>query len=260
MRIYWPNADYIYLSPHMDDAALSCGGTIYTQARSGASVVIATAFAADPQRPLSPFAESLHERWAASMGDTAPGSIVRVRCREDRAAAAELGHNVRAMHGLIADAIYRYDSSSDGPLYASEEAIFGPVAEEDPALTVLLAAPPLPAGSQIAAPLGIGGHVDHVILRQAVERWNLPRERVRYYEDYPYVAAGEEAVQAVLGDPDDWQPIVVPLDEEALAAKIAAMGAYASQISTFWADEAAMAEAIREHAERIGGERYWMRR
>jgi LmbE family N-acetylglucosaminyl deacetylase len=260
MRIYWPNTDYIYLSPHMDDVVLSCGGTIYTQAHSGASVIMATAFAADPQRPLSPFAESLHERWAASLEDATPGNLVRLRRREDRAAAAELGSNVRAMHGLLADAIYRYNTSSNEPLYASEEAIFGPIAENDPAMTVLLAAPPLPAGAKIAVPLGIGGHVDHVILRQAVERWNLAPDRVRYYEDYPYAANGDDAVYAALGDPDAWQPVVVPLDEEALAAKIAAIEAYASQISTFWSDEAAMAEAIRAQAERVGGERYWVRR
>lgn len=262
MRFGWPDEAHIYLSPHLDDVVLSCGGTIAQQARQAEGVAIVTVFAAGPgPRPLSPFAESLHARWANSSPlDMPPGDPTVVRRAEDLAAAAALGGGVRALHSPLADAIYRHDAITGEPLYASEEAIFGPVAADDPALTVLLAAPPLPAGARLLAPLGIGGHVDHALVREAVDRWNLPPDRVCYYEDYPYAEAGQAALEAALGDPDAWEPVVVALDEAAMAAKIAAVAAYTSQMSTFWADEAAMGAAIRAYAERVGGERYWVRR
>jgi len=39
---------WIYLSPHLDDAVLSCGGIIWQQVQSGHQVEIWTICAADP--------------------------------------------------------------------------------------------------------------------------------------------------------------------------------------------------------------------
>jgi LmbE family N-acetylglucosaminyl deacetylase len=56
--------DWIYLSPHLDDVVLSCGGLVWEQARQGERVEIWTICAGDPPPiPLSSFAASLHERW-----------------------------------------------------------------------------------------------------------------------------------------------------------------------------------------------------
>ena len=55
---------WIFLSPHYDDAALSCGGIIWEAVRRGAQVSIWTVCAATPPTgQLSPFAEELHARW-----------------------------------------------------------------------------------------------------------------------------------------------------------------------------------------------------
>ena len=54
---------HVYLSPHLDDAVLSCGGMIHRQAQAGERVVVVTVCAGDPPPgPLSDFARSLHER------------------------------------------------------------------------------------------------------------------------------------------------------------------------------------------------------
>lgn len=54
----------IYLSPHLDDAALSCGGLVWMQAQAGERVEIWTMCAGDPpEGRLSDYAQAHHERW-----------------------------------------------------------------------------------------------------------------------------------------------------------------------------------------------------
>lgn len=259
MPLSLPTAQHIYLSPHLDDAVLSCGGLIFEQAHRGDTVAVITIFAASPSplHPLSSFAQSLHERWQAS----APAGVdfsdpPALRRAEDLRALAVLHPAVRAIHYTLPDCIYRVDPTTRQALYDSEEAIFGPVQPADPALADLQSVPVLPEGAALYVPLGIGHHVDHQVVRCAVEGWELPPQRVRYYEDYPYVAY-PGALEAALGDPSGWETTVCPIGEDAMTAKIRAVAQYASQISTFWASEEAMITALREHVERSGGERLW---
>jgi LmbE family N-acetylglucosaminyl deacetylase len=229
-------------------------------------VAVVTIFAASPppDEPLSAFAQRLHNRWQGS----APAGIdfddpPAVRREEDRRALARLSPAIRAIHLPLADAIYRRHPASGEALYASEAAIFGPPHLDDPALAALLDSAP-PTGSAagsglIYAPLSAGGHVDHRIVRQAVESWGIDPARLRWYEDYPY-AADRGTVEAALGERGSYEPILIPLDEGALAAKVEAIAAHKSQINTFWASVEAMGEAVRDYAARVGGERVWMRK
>lgn len=259
MPIHWPDAQHIYMSPHLDDAVLSCGGTIYQQAQRGESVAVITVFPASPapSEPLSPFAASLHDRWHESAADTDFTDPAAVRRAEDVRALAALGDGVQPVHYTLADCIYRRSTVTGEPLYASEDAIFGAVQPTDPALLDFEATPLPPAEAIIYAPLAIGHHVDHQIIHQWVRGWNLPVGQVRYYEDYPYAAQQEEPVEVTLARRGAWEPHVVPLGEDALAAKTRAAAAYASQISTFWPNLEAMGRALRDYAERVGGERQW---
>ena len=257
----WPDAQHIYLSPHLDDVALSCGGTIYQQAQRGERIAVITVFAGSPpaSAPLSAFARTLHERWQASApagsGSADPPAIRRA---EDHRAFSVLGPEIEIVHLPLPDCIYRRDPSGGRALYASEEAIFGIVQLADPALKALATVPPFPEGATLYAPLGVGCHVDHQIVRWAVDHWGLPVGQVRYYEDYPY-STRPGALSLALEEREKWQPIVVPLPRAALEAKIRAVARYASQISTFWPDIETMAQALRTHAQRCGGERLWVR-
>ncbi|MFQ6100050.1 MAG: PIG-L deacetylase family protein [Anaerolineae bacterium] len=236
---------YIYLSPHPDDGVLSCGGRIWQQVQAGERVLVLTVFAGPPPpgAPLSPFAQELHARWEH------PADAATRRQEEDRAALALLGAD--PVHWPYSDCIYRQTASGRFP-YASEEALWGEVhpAEEGLAaeLAAGLAALPLSRDSVVYTPLGVGHHVDHQIVRCAAE---ASGHTLVYYEDFPY-AGDPHAVQAALGE-GQWQMDVVQLSEEALEAKIAAIARYRSQLSTFWADEAEMAAAVRAFAER-----YWI--
>lgn len=260
MPLPWPDADHIYLSPHLDDAVLSCGGMIAAQAHAGDSVAVVTVFAAGPQpgQPLSAFAQALHDRWQASAPPGDFSDPAAVRRAEDLRALAALGEGVQAVHYALPDCIYRRAAGTGEPLYASEEAIFGPVHPADPALVDLNASTPPPAGANVYVPLAIGLHVDHLLVYLVAQGWDVPRGRVRFYEDYPYVAQQEKPAADLLAARGAWNAQIVALLEDALSAKVRAAAAYESQISTFWRSRDAMEEALRAYARQVGGERLWV--
>jgi LmbE family N-acetylglucosaminyl deacetylase len=245
--------DHIYLSPHLDDGVLSCGGRIWQHRQAGQTALVVTVFAGAPaaDQPLSPFAQSLHDRWGHH--DDAPSQ----RRQEDLAALQTLGAD--GCHWPCLDCIYRR-SAAGRYLYADDSALWGDIAPEEEALieelTGRIAALPLARGGRVYAPLAVGHHVDHQIVRRAAE---AAGGNLYWYEDYPY-AENFQAVQYALHN-RQWQTILTPLSEAALIAKIAAIACYRSQISSFWADPEAMDRAVRGCAARTGdglsAERGW---
>ena len=243
----------IYLSPHLDDAALSCGGRIWQQTRDGASVKVITVFAGvpDSEGSLSPFAQQLHTRWGA-----AP-DVVKARRREDREALGLLG--AEAFHWRYRDCIYR--RTEEGRFaYPGEDTLWGPIDPADAGLIDRLRdriGALLPGVSgRLYVPLAVGRHVDHRIVRTAAEESGVS---LTYYEDFPYAEDAESVTTAM--EDDAWRAETVPLSEAALEAKIEAIACYRTQMSTFWESPGEMAESVRAYVERLGAgspaERYW---
>ena len=75
----------VFLSPHMDDAVLSCGGTIHRLNRRKVPVEVVTVFTGSPTGELSPLAKWMHNAWGL------PYNAVVYRREEDRQAIASLG-------------------------------------------------------------------------------------------------------------------------------------------------------------------------
>lgn len=242
----------VYLAPHLDDAVLSCGGQIFMQTQAGQAVLVLTVMAgAPPRQTMTPFAQLLHERWQLA------GEVTAARRAEDAAACAILGADVA--HWEIPDCIYRQDPDSGQGYYASNEALFGAVHEAETELVTTLAGRlvALPAYGRLLAPLTVGHHVDHQIVHRAAAA--LPQERIAYYEDYPYAAVPGALEKVVRPDDPGWRPESIALTEEALRAKIAAIAAYESQVSTFFQSPAELEEMVRRFAADRGGERIWRR-
>jgi LmbE family N-acetylglucosaminyl deacetylase len=245
---------HIYLSPHLDDAVLSCGGTIQGQVRRAERVLVITVFAGRPDyRCLSPFAASLHASW----GD--PPDPMRARRAEDAAVMQALGASYRHLDNL--DCIYR--TANGEFLYTSEEALFGDVhpaeanmeAQLAPHLAMLCAEHP---GATVNAPLGVGHHVDHQVVRGAALA--LEGIELLFYEDYPYVeeTGALERALAELGDVS-WVGEVREINVE---AKIQAVAAYRSQLEILFSGQEEMARRVRAYASSITqgqgyGERFW---
>lgn len=239
--------DWIYISPHFDDAAFSCGGLIAMQTRTDQKAAIWTICAGDPPRaPLSPFARSLHDRWQLE------GNPVPQRRAEDKTACHALGAVWR--HFPIPDCIYRRSPHDGLPLYASEEEVFGPVHPQEAGLVEQLGQQLLhllPEPASIVCPLTIGGHVDHRLVRSALEGLGL---ELWYYADYPYVQMPEANLAAKTAG---MQVERFDLFDADLAAWTQAAAAYASQISSFWDDRDAMQGAIRDYYRQMQGLRLW---
>jgi LmbE family N-acetylglucosaminyl deacetylase len=247
-----PYFDHIYLSPHLDDVALSCGGQIFLHTTAGQSVLVVTlmAGAPDADTAVSEFVQLLHQRWQLF------GDAVTARRQEDLDACAILG--AEAQHGPFPDSIYRFDPHSGAPYYPTRDAIFGAVHPQEAALVDGIAAwlRALPAAGQVYAPLTLGGHVDHQLTRLAAE--GVYGRRLRYYEDYPYVQQDPAALDALLGPARaGWQAQVIPLTDAALQARGAAIAAFVSQVSSFFSDRADLQAQITAYAAMVGGERLW---
>ena len=182
----------IYLSPHLDDAALSCGGRIALETAVSHPVLIVTPMAGEPapDLPLAAFAQELHQRWAL------PQDAVRARRAEDAAACHILGADY--LHWDIPDCVYRTDPATGKACYPTWESVITTRHPADDAVVDQLSVQlrQLPPADEIVVPLTAGNHVDHRLVRQAAERVFAPTQLV-YYEDYPY-AAEPGALTAVL--------------------------------------------------------------
>ncbi len=241
----------IYLSPHLDDAALSCGGQIYQETAARAPVLIVTPMAGEPpaDAPLSDFAKELHQRWELAR------NAVQVRRAEDMVACQILQADY--LHWLVPDCVYRSCPATGEPCYPTWESVITTMHPADEAVVDWLARQlrQLPATDQIYVPLTVGNHVDHRLTRLAAEQ--VFGDGLIYYEDYPY-AAEDGAVAAVLTPtPAHWQPTTIALAATAVQTKIDAIWAYVSQRSTFFATREDLEAKIKRYTDQVGGERQW---
>lgn len=244
--------DTIYLSPHLDDIALSCGGQVYMQSAAGKAILIVTVMAGDPPEQVkSDFIEALHDRWQLQ------ADVVAMRRAEDAEACRILGAD--HLYWDIPDCIYRSHVQTDELLYSSNDDIFGDIHSSETELIDAISkrVQSLPAHKRLVLPLGVGNHVDHQITRLAAEGHDYGE--LVYYEEYPYVVL-PDALESVTGKENSrWQPTIISLSEAALEAKVKAIAAYESQLSTFFRDRDDMADAVRQYNHSVGGERLWRR-
>jgi LmbE family N-acetylglucosaminyl deacetylase len=154
----------VFLSPHLDDAVLSCGGSIAKLAGQG-PILVLNVFSSYP-------------------AEVRRGSVVisRERSAEDAGAGALLGFTTENLGEV--DAALRY------PAYRSPANLFRPPVPED---IDRLAATSARIGDFLSSvhydaiylPLGIGWHVDHVLSHLATKPLHgLPN--TYFYEDGPY--------------------------------------------------------------------------
>ena len=242
----------IFLSPHLDDAVLSCGGTIHLLTQAGKPVLVVSITAGDPPAgDPSPFTKNLHARWRLATDSIA------LRRAEDVEACIDLGADW--LHWRIPDCIYRRDNVNGNPLYDRVEALFGPIDPFDMNLVANLSQQlrSLPSSHSLYVPLAVGNHVDHQLTRLAAENW-LELPSLLYYEEYPYAQA-ESQLATALGDDGRWRADVVRLEPANVEARIQAIACYRSQISTFFTDLEDLSAQVNRYVQKVGGERYWTR-
>ena len=209
------------VSPHLDDAVFSAGGTLAMRAREGWQVTIATVFTLTVPDPQG-FALACQ----LDKGLGRDVDYMALRRVEDIAACAAIG--ATACHLPFPEAPHRG--------YASAPALFAGVRSDDDVAAPLSAALDELLGEVrpdlVLGPVGIGNHADHLIVRDVLRA--LPMASLQLWDDWPYADRGMHEA----GD------IVVALDADAHRAKAEAARAYASQLGSQFGGAAALDERL----------------
>jgi LmbE family N-acetylglucosaminyl deacetylase len=233
--------DWIYLSPHLDDAALSCGGLIWEQTQHGNQVSIWTICAGDPPSgELSEFAFHLHERWGVDL------NAVSVRRTEDVISCQLLG--AESWHIPTPDCIYRTSIEGTTYLYNNNTEIFGEIHSGDQSLIENLRSllhHKIPKAVNLVCPLTIGDHVDHKLTRKIAEQLDV---KLWYYPDFPYVIDTRDSFGRHRMVYRSHQ-----ISQNAIIAWFAAIEAHESQLSTFWNSKQAMRHTVQRYLKKMGG-------
>lgn len=237
---------WIYISPHLDDAVLSAGGWIREQTKAGARVEIWTILGGIPGGgELSPFAQALHFEWRIPE----IAELIRARRAEDERACRIVG--AVPLHFDYLDCIYRRGKNGEW-LY---EGIYLPPHEDEadfPSQIAEFISTRLAADDELVCPLGVGSHVDHILVRRAVERLQRP---VRYYAEVPYVfRTPEELETKTAGMKEEIQRV----GEAGLRSWQEAIAAYESQISSLFESVEQMRGQIRQYWAEKGGIPLWL--
>ncbi|TKC87279.1 PIG-L family deacetylase [Trinickia terrae] len=228
-------APVLYLSPHRDDIAYSLAGRVLSARGPRGAGIAVTVFT---RSDFAPYARA---------GLTAD-EITQLRALEEARACRAL--NLETMALPFAEAPLR-GYGSDALFVDEAAALRDPIVDTLAERFAALHAQLKPCA--VYAPLGIGGHVDHLVTRAAAQIAFGPHCPLPLYEDLPYAGELDEAgyrsaLQCCTGErrgeltaAGGW-----------LADKLGVLSFYASQVARKDLD------AVISHTNRIGGERVWI--
>jgi LmbE family N-acetylglucosaminyl deacetylase len=166
----------VVLSPHPDDAAFSVSLTIRTALARALPVRVITVFSRSFFAPFGPD------------GDT--DAVTALRRAEDDRWSRRLGPLLTRVDLELPDAALTLERAGDTDPIAPLELV-GPDAVRRDVVASLLG-PHVADASLVLAPLGLGRHLDHIIVRDAAITC-VPAPHLMFYEDLPYAAELDEA-------------------------------------------------------------------
>lgn len=202
---------HVFISPHLDDAILSCGGYISFLAGKKQKILVITVFSDFGRGPVSLSAR----QYMWHCGALTIKQFQTKRITEDRLAMETIGAD--HSHLGFMDAYFRRFYSNHRQLFS------GRINPADKKLVGLIEKKLLSLIKRsdiLYGPIGVGGHVDHIIVSQIVK--SLPAEKKMFWLDQPYAAD--------LGvKPQKYKMKNTPLSEKDAGRKKTAIQAYSSQ-------------------------------
>jgi len=211
----------VILSPHLDDAVLSCWHVLTMPGH----VTVINVFAGVPASLGGP------AWWDRYTGATDSGERVRERIEEDRTALALAGRT--AINLDLLDEQYRAGEEPVGRLAAELERLLGP-------------------GARIYAPAAFADHADHALVRRAALQLWTAGFAVSLYADLPHATVHgwpawvtgkhvpvtkdlaavmwERCLGGIGIPPEEMVPSVHALDSGEHARKLEAVCAYRTQV------------------------------
>lgn len=349
---------HVFISPHPDDVALSCGGLVASLRELGQSVTILTVYSGGPEaagpgdgrreavgfgtKTLHPATQAFNRDniaaeypVASTVGAGAPWQAdpERIAATQDRANTqarqfwqrAAWSRSANITNDAHDDRPLRDDVPTQGSLrrydlgqaeaatrrkaederwayfieaalvdldlpdavhrgYEGDEAVLGrPFEDDEPPVDLLRREIVRLEPQQVYFPLGIGGHVDHRLCRDAalalledVEDWVMPGPSmtalISFYEDFPYAWWSGFSGLADLASQDIEVPAGLALEaryadiSDQLERKNAGLRLYAGEVQRLFESDQAMLDAVTGHAARVAtaghvgtraAERYW---
>jgi len=227
----------VLLSPHIDDVALSLGGALLDGRFPSATVV------------------NVFSTSRSAYDDNDVERVTATRRREDRSFFQKMQWPMRSIYLDRLDAPLRLEISDDEVCSVSS-----PASDAHEVVHILKAIEPLRAPhALLIAPLGLGRHVDHVLVHRAACDSTTMGWRLAFYEDAPYandltfeeIQLTANAASKELGG--SLSPLLLPFDQAGLD-KVAAITVYRSQLGP------TSVARVHSHSMRFGdpAERLWI--
>ncbi len=215
------------MSPHLDDAVFSAGGTLARLADAGHEVTVLTCFTASVPSPTGFALACQTDKGLAPEVD-----YMALRRGEDTAATSVLG--VEPVHLPLREAPHRG--------YGSAPALFAGVHLDDLVWQDVRAALEPYDADLWLAPQGLGSHVDHLQVVRAVAALARP---TLWWRDAPYAL---KAPAALPGPdlPGGLDEVSLPQDHERRGD---ACACYATQLGFQFGGEAGMRAALQDWPE-----------
>jgi LmbE family N-acetylglucosaminyl deacetylase len=232
-RVLRDGAPAVFLSPHLDDAVLSCAA-LMRQMAVKAPVSVVTAFSEAASPPHTRAARA----FLGQCGATGAASLFAERQREDVAVLDDLG--IRHVHLGHPDALFRRRSDPSGllrhvgrvlpevdhryPTFRFDIAL-GRVSRGDRQLLdeITTQVEDVSADATVFAPVGVGRHVDHLLARAVGERLGAT-----LYADFPYTVRDPGAASAAARERRPWAWT------HGLAEKPAVIAGYRTQVDALF--------------------------
>lgn len=252
----------IILSPHLDDAALSCGGLLDFLTERQTSCLVISIYCGNPQAVKG---KDGSLRTLQRKGHVNP----RLRRQEDIAAM----HAARAdfVHLSFSDGIYRRSPLTNNFIYrhARERWLAPRVDDLGHVEELYLTLRRLCLGLGhilLVSPMGIGQHVDHSIVARVAIRLAEHGVSLLYYEDFPYVidrevGSGAEDNPLLALERLGREPVGRMVLPVSVQAKTDLIGHYRSQIPALFENQEGLTAALQSHQHKgVPCEYYWKTR
>jgi len=253
---------FLIVSPHLDDAILSCGGLIHKLCEALSTAYVVSIFTGLPDpKSLSEAAKEFHR--SIQLGDNA----IEVRCNEDLNASKFLKYH--PIHLGLFESQYRQNEQGDHTYKSLDDIFKGQL--EDEKRCILQLTPIIKdllcfhSFENIYVPMGVGNHIDHLIARHVFEE--VAKEEslcdyLIYYEDMPYTCY-EGHVVTERHFKKKMKAYLEPLSKTNFNAKIKGVSLYESQVNMLWQSQDKIAKSYIDYSRSISEdkgtiyERYW---
>lgn len=227
----------LFLSPHLDDVAFSCGGTLIRLAQHGWHTILATIFTASVPHPKG-FALACQ----TDKGIPPWVDYMELRREEDRSFAQLTG---------IGELLWLDLPEAPHRGYRTSRELFSFVRDDESVHERVMAlVNDLMESRQpdvVFMPQGLGNHVDHVQLLRAADR--IPElfhsQPIYWYQDTPYAIRNPNRGVAVPFPVHDHHSINITTE---LDRKLDAVACYRTQLGFQFGGEVSMREELARYA------------